>query len=48
MVQRVNFLHNHNIAHGDIKPSNFIMMSSGEVKMIDFESCLKIDQLEPN
>jgi len=33
----VNYLHQKDIIHGDIKPSNIIIEQNGEIKLIDFE-----------
>lgn len=36
-LSAVNYLHENDITHGDIKPSNFLLMSDGTLRLIDFE-----------
>lgn len=35
MLQSIHVLHQHDIIHGDLKPSNFILVKS-RIKLIDF------------
>lgn len=36
LLQALNYCHKRNIAHGDIKPSNFLIDSFGRIKITDF------------
>jgi serine/threonine protein kinase len=36
ILSAVDFLHSHNIVHGDLKLSNIMISSSFEIKLIDF------------
>jgi serine/threonine protein kinase len=36
IVKATNFIHSKNIIHGDIKLSNIMINTAGEVKLIDF------------
>jgi [calcium/calmodulin-dependent protein kinase] kinase len=35
-VSGLEYLHYHNIVHGDIKPENMLVSSNGELKISDF------------
>ena len=39
MASAISYLHNHGVAHGDIKLENFGVDSYGHVKLLDFGSC---------
>lgn len=42
MFQGLSYLHAENILHGDLKPANLLLSSSGLVKMADFGSSLAL------
>ena len=37
-LQGLEYLHAHKIAHGDLKPDNFLLAPNGHVKIADFGS----------
>ena len=37
-MQGLSYLHSHRIAHGDLKPENFLLTTSGHLKIADFGS----------
>lgn len=39
LLNKISILHKLNISHNDIKPDNFIINNSDEVKIIDYEFC---------
>ena len=42
LLEGVNYLHQNNIAHNDLKPMNIMVTNSGEIKIVDFgqaENC---------
>lgn len=38
VLQGLDYLHAHKIAHGDLKPDNLLLASSGHIKIADFGS----------
>jgi len=43
IVQGVKFLNDHNIIHGDIKPSNILLFENQQVKISDLTLCRPVD-----
>ncbi|MEQ8667825.1 MAG: protein kinase [Pirellulales bacterium] len=43
VLRGLSWLHDHNIIHGDIKPSNIMLDASGGVKIIDVGSAFEVD-----
>ena len=37
-LQGLDYLHSHKVAHGDLKPDNFLLATNGHVKIADFGS----------
>ena len=46
VLTALDFCHTHNVSHGDIKPSNFLLDSYGRVKLCDFGLSLRADNSE--
>lgn len=42
MLEAVAYLHNHDIAHRDINPSNFVVGSNGHLVLIDFSISVEV------
>jgi serine/threonine protein kinase len=45
LLYLVLLMHTSGIVHGDIKPSNFVILRSGDVAVIDFGGSAEIDSI---
>lgn len=44
MLERINYIHSHNICHRDISPDNFLVTGEGRVLLCDFAQSFQIPQ----
>jgi serum/glucocorticoid-regulated kinase 2 len=47
LLSALEYLHEHDVIHGDLKPENIILDYSGHITLCDFDLC-KIEMAEEN
>ncbi|KAI8331180.1 kinase-like domain-containing protein [Chlamydoabsidia padenii] len=43
LVDTLDYLHQENVIHGDVKPDNILLTKDNHIKLIDFGSAIKLD-----
>jgi serine/threonine protein kinase len=47
LLDALDYLHSKRFVHGEVSPRNILVSESGDVRLLDFEHCRRLDEAEP-